>query len=163
MNRVTLFGGLLLAGCGAGSNVDVEAYRAANREVAASVQLHRDRSRTATTTQDCADEQRRYDADVRPKVERVRTLSDGMDGCMRSSGRPEWADMGRMCDSMMGELDRYGSSACGSSDQGANRTDANRHCDVMDGYTARENERADNAGQCGAANGGGMMGGGGMM
>jgi hypothetical protein len=138
--------------------VDVTAYRQANQELAATVRTHQERTRATTTQQECVDEQRRYEADARPRVERLRQMSGNLDGCMRSSGRPDWADMGAMCGSMMVELDHYNSTACTSLDHGSNLTELDRHCDVMNGYTTRESQRAGDLGSCGGMMGGGRSG-----
>ncbi len=153
-----------VAACGGRSEADVAAYKETVQQTLAAVAAHRERSQAATTPDACLAEHHRYDAEVRPRVLRMQELSTGMDDCMRSRGRADWADMGGMCSSMTGELDQYQTSACALSDTALDRGETARHCDVMEGYGRRASDRANNAGNCGGVVGGpGMMGGAGMM
>lgn len=136
------------------SSVDVQAYQKATADVRGAVDEHRTLAAAIVLPSACNDEQSRYDGKVRPLVERMMDLSGAMDGCMKGMGHDNQADMGAMCQSMQGELDRHAGAACvGDSTQ--NRTESERDCSAMLDWTARADQRSSSMQ--------GMMGGGGMM
>lgn len=136
------------------SSSDVQAFQKATADVRGVVDEHRTLAAAIVLPSACNDEQARYDGKVRPLVKRMMDLSGVMDGCMRGMGHDGQADMGAMCQSMQGELDRHAGAACvGDSIQF--RSEAERDCLAMLDWTARADQRSRSMQD--------MMGGSGMM
>lgn len=147
--------GLLLASCADETPApDVVAFRQLNEQLAAAVDTHQTNAVSMTDMASCTAERDRYMAEARPFVDQMRDLSRGMDDCMMAMGRDTMADMEQTCGGMDDELTAHMDAACASSDPTQNRTEADRHCDVMRHMAEQEMGRADNMMQRG-----GMMSG----
>ena len=130
MNKLTLAAGItaMVWSC-AMEPTNQEEYRQLNLEVAAAVDQHEQTQDTTTDDRECREERARYQAEVRPRAQRMRELSGGMG-----------ADRRGMCDSMMRSLDEYQGRDCGASTE-ENRRETRSHCDRMRQLTASEEQR----------------------
>lgn len=146
----------LLACCGGTtmSSSDLQAFQRATDDVRGAVSEHRTVASTLTLSSACSDEQKRYDERVRPLVKRMLGLSGAMDGCMNAMGHNGQGDLGAMCQSMQGELDRHAGAAC-VGDSAQFRGEDERSCLAMLDWTDRADQRSRSMQD--------MMGGGGMM
>jgi len=149
------FAGFLLASCADETPApDVAAFRQFNEQLVAAVDTHQTNIPGMTDMAACTAERDRYEADVRPIVDRMRDMSAGMDDCMMAMGRDSMADMQTTCGGMNDELTTHMGAACTSSDLAQDRAEADRHCNAMRQMAQQEMGRADNMMQ-----GGGMMSG----
>ena len=161
MNRLVLIlACAFTAGCGGIGNspapVDPAAYQKLTQDVVTRVATHRSNAAGAETVNACVAEHTRYDAEVRPLLERMKADSGGMDGCMMQMGKSGDADLSATCGSMMAELDGHKTHACASADAAVDKNEAARHCDAMDTWLASAKNRASYlAGSMGGMSGGG--------
>lgn len=119
MNRLIL--AVALAGCG--NATEVATYQQSIAELQTVVDAHETDSLAAP---DCAVEHQRYDELARPHLRQMTRMSGGMGMGMRS-----------MCGSMQTELDRHAAAAC-TGDATANHAEAQRHCQLMRDWLARQ-------------------------
>ncbi len=147
MNRSLLLASLSVGfavGCGmpmSKTPADPVAYQQLAMDIAGKVEAHRALAADAGTVPSCDSEHTRYDAEVRPMLDQMQSLSTGMDSCMMNMGKAGDADMASTCSSMMSELDRHKTAACGA-DLVADKAEAVRHCDAMKTWLDTENTRA---------------------
>ena len=136
----------LTAGCGGMGNAsapaDPAAYQKLTQDVVARVATHRANATGAETVSACVTEHTRYDAEVRPMLEKMQSQSGGMDSCMMQMGRSGDADLTATCGSMMSELDGHKTDACASADVAVDTNEAVRHCAAMEKGLAAANDRA---------------------
>ena len=170
MHRLASCALLLLAGCMHRdlSPADLAAYDRLTSGLSSVVGDYRTDAARMSSASDCAAAAERYFARVRPEVEGLRPLAGEIDDHMMSG------DMRCGMDAITGEVDRHRRAACASADPEANRTEALRHCDVMQRYADHMRMRGAEAHAMGSgmgmtsccgshADGGWMMADGGMM
>lgn len=145
---------LTLSACGRSRMPDVAAYQKLAADVSVAVEKHAGNTRTLGP-QDCPAEMGRYEADVRPLLERMTDMSVEMDAHMRDMGRSGFADMQAGCRAMTAELDDHLAAACAAGDIQAETT---RHASAMAGMLGHE---MDDAVSMQEMMGGWMMSGGG--
>lgn len=146
---------LSLVGCGMSvATPDVAAYQQSVSALQTAVTAHQNDSVSTTTSQDCAAEHQRYDDLARPQIGLMTNMSGGMDDCGRAMGHGGPFDMFSICGSMQSELDRHAAAAC-TGDATANHAEADRHCQLMRDWLAREQTGVNSM-----STGGGMMSGG---
>ena len=136
------------------SSSDIQAFQKATNDVRVAVNEHRTLAATLTLSSACSDEHNRYDGKIRPLVRRMMSLSGTMDGCMSAMGHSGQADLGTMCQSMQGELDRHSGAAC-SGDSAQFHAEDERDCSAMLDWADRADQRSRSMQD--------MMGRGGMM
>jgi hypothetical protein len=125
----------LAVGCGTGMSDtktpgDPMAYQQLAMDASSKVESHRSQGNAAGTVDACNTEHMRYEGEVRTMLEKLQSLSAGMDSCMMQMGKAGDADMANTCSAMMAELGRHKTAAC-VSDVTANKAEAVRHCDAM--------------------------------
>ena len=136
MNRfsILLFCAVLF-GCGgmsvSSAPADPGAYQKLTQAASALVETHRNNAASSANVDACTSEHARYDAEMRPMIEKLRSQSAGMDSCMTQMGKRSDADIAATCRSMMSELDSHNIAACASADLGVDKTEAVRHCGAM--------------------------------
>jgi hypothetical protein len=161
-NRILIssFVGFLLASCADETPApDVVAFRQLNEQLAAAVDTHQTNTAAMPDMAGCTAERDRYEAEVRPIVDKMRDLSTGMDDCMMAMGRDSMADMQKTCGGMTDELTTHMGAACESSDLSQDRAESERHCNAMRRMAEQEIGRADNMMQRGGMMSGMMSGG----
>ncbi len=141
--------------CGRGAAApDVAAYQQTVSELQLAVAAHQSDSAATTTVADCDAEHQRYDASIRPRLQRMSAMSGAMDGCGRTMGHPGALNLGSMCGSMQSELDRHAVAAC-AGDVAANHAEAARHCQLMRDWLGQQRAQASSMMNTGALMGGG--------
>jgi len=129
--------GLAMVGCGGTKAPDIAAYQKLGADLSAAVESHETTCATLTTA-DCPGERSRYDAEVRPMLDRMLSMSGDMDACMNDMGYAASADMRGTCQSMRTELDSHLAAACTADIAG----EASRHAAVMGGMLQHEMDRS---------------------
>jgi hypothetical protein len=157
-----------VSGCGSGMNgvsqADVQAYAALAQGVASSASAYGTAANATVDPTGCASTHASYDGQVRPMVDRMRSMSGKMDDEMGRMGRGADGDMSCGADAMETELAHHDAVACTSTVMPANHAEASRHATAMTTWAAHQLARADEVGGMMGMGGGGMMGpGGGMM
>jgi hypothetical protein len=150
------------AACGGSSNdgggngtTDVQTFNTTSQAIAATASSYGTNAASMPGLAACSSDETGYDAQVRPMVQQMRTLSGGMDDRMRSMGQLSSADMACGSDAMLAELDLHQAIACASpTDMTPNESEAERHAQVMAAWAEHQRIRSVEVGS--------MMGMGGM-
>ncbi len=165
----------LLAACGMSrtasmSQADIAAYDQAAAGTGGAVATYRAAAETASSPAECASAVARYDAQVRPMLDRMKEMAGRMDQHMTGMGSHAGADMQCGMDVMVEELEHHLAVACTLPDVAADRAEAERHCDTMQAFVDHMRMRADEMGSMmgdegmhGQGTGSGIMGGGWTM
>ena len=95
------------------------------------------------TVATCREAHAEYDAEVRPRVMQMGSMSGDMDAFMGEHGGGEMADVGCAAADMIAELDRHHAVACQLADLPADQSEAVRHVGVMTSYSTHLNDRSD--------------------
>ncbi len=146
------FAALLSTACGPAFSDRVADYRASATALNAAVDAHT-AAVTNSTPSTCPGLMADYAQQGGALLERMRSMSGGMDRCMSSMGRSADADLSSACAAARGELDAHLRACCGAQDIPAELA---RHAAAMKGHTSRELGRLDEMG--GMMSGGGMSG-----
>ena len=153
---------LVLAACGTGNNsmgvstADVSSYDRAALAVSGSVATYRAATTSMASPSDCQAAVHQYAAQVQPALDQMKGMSSRMDGAMKSMGQTMRADMECGADVMRGELEQHMSVACTAADVEANRAEAARHSDAMEGFSEHMRMRASEVGSMMGRMGSGM-------
>lgn len=147
-----------LVGCGGSSDgvgpAEVQAYSGLSRDVSQTVSAYATTAEVASDVPSCQAAHAAYDAQIGPMLDRVRSMSDGMDLEMEQMGHAESADMTCGADAMRAELAAHDAAACASTDMTENHAEVARHASEMEAWAEHQRARAEEMG--------GMMGMGGM-
>ncbi|MBI3181101.1 MAG: hypothetical protein HYZ28_03055 [Myxococcales bacterium] len=108
-------------------------------EVSSAADQHEASVAEAPDVEVCRTERERYDAKVRPMLERMAAMSGEMPCCTMCMGTSVG---GSGCMSMMEELERYGGVACGAPEMSSNRLETSRHCLAMRTFAQRQMQQA---------------------
>ena len=145
---------VVAAGCGSDtqhvSQADVQGYATLSRRSRPPRRATEPRRAGRWTRRAASPPTASYDAQVRPMVDRMRSMSGAMDQQMGRMGRAEDGDMSCGVDAMGAELDHHDAVACTSTAMSANHAEATRHAAAMTGWADHQHARADEMG--------GMMG-----
>jgi hypothetical protein len=93
----------------------------------------------ALSASNCPAEKSRYEAQVRPMLDRMASMSVDTDACMNDMGHTGTADMQSTCRSMQAELDDHLAAACSTGDIAG---EAARHASAMHTMLQHETDRA---------------------
>ena len=138
MRSLILVATLLAAGCG-GSRFSQQLadYRATTSSLDAAVDAHAG-SATAAAPSTCPAAMADYARQAGALVDRMQSMSGGMDQCMSALGRTGWADFAASCAAIRSELDAHVRDGCTSADLAAEMA---RHAGVMKSHTRGELDR----------------------
>ena len=129
---------LLAAGCGGSMfSSRIADYRAIAGSLNGVVDAHA-HSAAAADPATCAAMMADYARTAGALVDRMQSMSGGMDQCMGSLGRPDRADLAAGCAAIRAELDAHARNGCSATDL---RGEMARHAAAMEGHTSRELER----------------------
>lgn len=154
---------------------DVAAYNQVTADVAGQVQTYCSTVAATPSAGGWTASLQEYVNHVRPDLARMAPLAGRLDDEMMGTGSMHAGDMRCAMDAMSRELDRFAGVACTLPDMAANRAEAQRHCDTMQGYADHMRMRGAEAGEMmrsgmmgsgamnGASDGGWMMPDGGWM
>lgn len=124
----------LVAGCGGMErSADVDAYQRVLSDALAAVETHA-AAAIALAPADCGSEMARYEAEMRPMLDRMAGMSDDMDACMADMGRAS-AEMQATCEAMRAEVDAHRDAACTTGDIAGG---GSRHASAMRDMIQRE-------------------------
>lgn len=145
------------SGGGATTAADLQTFDTTSQSLSQAVAGYRTRSAAIADPASCAAAQQSYAPAVQPLVDRMQQMAGSLDGEMSSLGRTGDADMACATGAMKVELDHHAAAACASADPAADRAEAVRHADAMDGIIGHQRDRA---GEMASVMGvdGGMMG-----
>ena len=129
---------------------DVAAFRQLDERLVTAVDTHCVNTAAMADMGACTAERDRYDAEARPIVDQMTTMSTSMDDCMMAMGRDNLADMQTTCRGMGDELTSHLGAACASADMAQNAAEADRHCGAMRAMAQLEMDRVDNMSQDGS-------------
>ncbi len=155
---------LLLGACsGMGNSTgvsasDVVALDQAAANVSSSAASYQTSAASMATPADCTSAVQQYTAQVQPNVDHIAQMSGRMDAAMSSMGQMMGADMECGAGIMQQELARHLGIACTSPEMAANRAEAMRHVQAMQGFADHMRMRAGEMGTMMSS--GGMMSGG---
>jgi hypothetical protein len=165
---IGLLASAAIAGCGGSSSSsapDVRGFATTAGQISTAASTYGTTAAAATDVPGCQSVHSAYDGQVHPMVDRMRSMSGGMDDQWMSMGHPEDADVSCGADAMAAELARHDAAACTSADMRANHAESARHATAMEGWAQHEQTRADDMGgmmgMSGMGGGGGSGGGGG--
>ena len=129
---------LLAAGCG-GSMLSerIADYRGTTNSLNLVVDTHAS-SPAASAPATCASAMADYAQKAGALVDRMQSMSGGMDQCMSSLGRTDRADLAAGCAAIRVELDAHAQHGCSASDLPAEMA---RHAAAMKGHTSQEMDR----------------------
>jgi hypothetical protein len=119
---------------------DAAAYRDLALRISDAAGRHRANDTNIADASSCRSEHSRYDAEVRPLLDRMSAMSGKMDSWMRCTGAG-LAEMEEGCQSMRAELDRHALAGC-STNSLVNLGEVNRHYVVMADWAQREADDA---------------------
>lgn len=143
----------VVAGCGNDSNdspgagqADVQAYAALSQQISSAASGYGAAADATVDVSSCQSTHASYDAQVRPMVDRMRSMSGAMDQQMDMMGRTADADMSCGADAMAAELDHHDAAACTSTVMSANHAEATRHAAAMTTWADHQHARADEMG-----------------
>ncbi len=155
---------VVAAGCGSDtqhvSQADVQGYATLSQQISSTASSYGTAAGATVDPSSCLSTHGSYDAQVRPMVDRMRSMSGAMDQQMDMMGRAADGDMSCGVDAMGAELDHHDAVACTSTAMSANHAEATRHAAAMTGWADHQHARADEMGGM-MGMGSGMMGGGG--
>lgn len=137
------------------ARADITSYNQLTSDLSAQVQAYRSTASSMLSPSDCTAALQHYLTRVRPDVAGMGPLASRIDDHMMGMGGMMAGDMRCGMDVISRELDRHGAVACTSADMEANRAEALRHCDQMQGYADHMRMRGAEAGEM---MGSGMMG-----
>lgn len=163
-DAAVLLMGAFVAGCGGsmsgGGTSDVSTFAGTAGQIAGAASSYATTAGATADVPSCQSAHAAYDAQVRPMVDRMRSMGGAMDDRMASMGHPEEADMMCGVDAMSAELAHHDAAACASVDgMPANHAESARHAAAMEAWADHERIRADDLdGMMGMMDG---MGGGG--
>ncbi len=156
MRSLMLVATLLAAGCGGSMFSDrIANYRSAISSLNVVVDAHAN-SAPAAAPSTCAAAMADYARQAGALIDRMQSMSGGMDQCMGSLGRPGDAEFGAGCASMRSELDEHAKDGCSKADLAAEMA---RHASAMKGQTSREMDRTGEMEGMGNGMGSSMMSG----
>ena len=141
---------------------DVTSYNQLATDVSGQLQTYCGSAATMSSGAACTAALQQYLDHVRPDMAGMSPLAGRIDDHMMGMGTMMNAgDMRCGMDLMAREVDRHAGVACTSTDMSANRAEAQRHCDQMQGYADHMRMRgAEATGMMGSGMmGSGMMGG----
>ena len=154
---------LLVTACRATHDLapaDVTSYDLLAADFSGQLQTYCSSAAAMSSASGCTAALQQYLEHVRPDLAGMGPLAGHIDDQMMGAGMPA-GDMRCGMDLMSRELDHHAGVACTSADMSANRAEARRHCDQMQGYADHMQMRGAEAG---GTMGPGMMGSGsGMM
>ena len=154
MRSLTLAVTLLAAGCGGSMfSQRIADYRAAANSLDLVVAGHA-QSPAAAAPSTCAAAMADYAQRAGALVDRMQSMSGGLDECMSSLGRSDRADLASGCAAIRTELDAHLKNGCSSSDLAA---EMNRHAAAMKGHTSHELDRMGEMENMGSGMGSSMM------
>ncbi len=152
---------IVVSGCGSDtsgvSQADVQAYAALSRQIGTAASGYGTAANATVDPASCQSTHASYDAQVRPMVDRIRSMSGAMDDQMGMMGRNADGDMSCGADAMGAELAHHDASACTSTVMAANHAEASRHAAAMTTWADHQQARADEMGGMMGMGGGGMM------
>ena len=156
MRSLVLVATLLAAGCG-GSNLSqrIADYRATANSLDAVVEAHA-KSPAAAAPATCAAAMADYARQAGALVDRMQSMSGGMDQCMSSLGRADRADLARGCAAIRSELDAHAQNGCSAAGLDA---EMSRHASAMKEHSSRERDRMGEMDGMTSGMGSSMMGG----
>jgi hypothetical protein len=138
MRSLMLVVTLLAAGCGGSMySQQIADYRSTATSLDATVDAHA-KSAPAAAPPTCAAAMADYARQAGALVDRMQSMSSGMDQCMNSLGRADRADFAAGCAAIRNELDAHVNSGCSAPDLAAEMA---RHAAVMKGHTGLEMDR----------------------
>ena len=129
---------LLAASCGGSmSSQQIADYRATAVSLDAAVDAHA-RSTTSADPSTCMAAMADYARQAGALIDRMQSMSGGMDQCMISLGRSGWADFAASCAAIRSELDAHARNGCSAPNLAAEMT---RHAAAMKAHTSLEIDR----------------------
>ena len=134
---------------------DVASYDDLATDVSGQLQAYCSAAAGMSSASGCTAALRQYLDRVRPDIAGMGPLAGRIDDHMMGAGMMPAGDMRCGMDLMSREVERHAGVACTSADMGANRAEAQRHCDRMQGYADHMRMRGAEAG---GTMGPGMMG-----
>jgi hypothetical protein len=152
---------IAVTGCGSSSTngvsqADVQAYAALAQQVGSSAAAYGTAASATVDVSSCQSTHTSYDGQVHPMLDRLRSMSGGMDQQMDAMGRAVDGDLSCGADALTAELDHHDAVACTSTSMSANYVEDARHVSAMTAWAAHQQARAD---EMGGMMGMGMMGG----
>lgn len=136
--RSLLIVATLLAACGGSmDSQQIADYRAAASSLDTTVDAHA-KSATAAAPSTCPVAMADYARQAGPLIDRMQSMSGGMDQCMISLGRTDRADFVAGCAAIRSELDAHAKNGCSAPDLAAEMT---RHAAAMKAHTRVEMDR----------------------
>lgn len=122
---------------------DVQAYAALSTEVSTAAASYGSAAQGTADVDACRTGHAAYDAQVRPRVERMQQMAPSMDDALSGMGSQmgSAADMGCGADAMRTELDHHATAACASADMAANHAEAARHANAMHDWAEHQAKR----------------------
>lgn len=140
MRSLMLVVTLLAVGCGGSGptlSERIADYRATASSLDVAVDAHA-KSSTAAAPSTCAAAMADYARQAGALVDRMQSISGGMDQCMVSAGRADRADLAAGCAAMRSELDAHAKNGCSAPDLAVEMT---RHAAAMKAQTSHEMDR----------------------
>ena len=129
---------LIAAGCGGStSSRQIADYRATANSLNLVVDAHA-KSTTAADPSTCMAAMADYARQAGALVDRMQSMSGGMDQCMISLGGATRADFAAGCAAIRSELDAHATNGCSAANLAAEMT---RHAAAMKGHTSLEMDR----------------------
>ncbi len=138
MRSMALVLTLVASGCGGSMfSQQIADYRATASSLDAAVDAHA-QSATAAAPSTCMAAMADYAREAGALVDRMRSLSGGMDQCMNSLGRSDRADFAAGCAAIRSELDAHAKNGCSAPNLAAEMI---WHADTMRAHTGHEMDR----------------------
>ena len=135
MRSLMLVVTLIAAGCGGSMFSDrIGDYRATASSLDVVVDAHA-KSAAAAAPSTCASAMSDYARQAGALVDKMKSMSGGMDQCMTSMGRADRADLAAGCAAIRSELDAHVMNGCSAADVGAELA---RHASTMKSHTSQE-------------------------
>ena len=138
MRSLMLVATMLAAGCGGSVPAQrIGDYRATANSLNVVVDAHA-KSAAAADPSTCAASMAEYAHQAGALVDRMQSMSGGMDQCMSSLGRADQADFTAGCAAIRTELDAHAKNGCSAPGLADEMT---RHAAAMKAHTSREIDR----------------------
>lgn len=135
MRSMMLVATLIAFGCGGSAlSQQISDYRAAASSLDLAVDAHA-KSATAADPATCMTAMADYALQAGALVDRMKSMSGGMDQCMSSLGGAGRADFVAGCAAIRSELDAHARNGCSAPNLAAEMT---RHAGVMKAHTGQE-------------------------
>jgi hypothetical protein len=96
-----------------------------------------------TSVADCLAARDQYESDVRPSIDEMMDMGDGMDQYVSAHHGVDAADVACVAANMRAELDHHHELACAEQDLDADRQEVQRHVDAMLSYVEHSWQRCD--------------------